>query len=214
MAKEKSERQQIIDNLKAVSVKPAKPDHHENYQKQLYAETNDRGAALLVALSVETALENALMRIMEGNRGKEMFSGDQSISTFNSKIWLGYCLNLYGDRTNSYLRLIKHIRNAFAHAQIPIDFYTPEIVAVCKLLPIIDGSDYSQEQLELSKGFAPARWHFQVVCADLAWNLLTKNLVGPIQLHRNAFTDDGNLKPVIDFDSTYTEIRALQKPLD
>lgn len=214
MAKEKSARQQIMDDLRAVSLKPALPDHHANYKKQIFSDTNDRGAALLVALSVETALENALMRIMKGSRGKEMFSGDQNLSTFNSKIWLGYALNLYGDSTNSLLRLIKHIRNAFAHAQIPIDFNTPEIVAGCTLLPPLDGRDYDETQQEISKDFAPARKHFQIVCAELAWNLMMRNLAGPIHIHRDAFTEDGKLNPGINFDVTYTEIVALQAPLD
>jgi hypothetical protein len=55
------------------------------------------------------------------------------LETFSQRIIMGRVLRLYGDDTEYNLTLVRLIRNAFAHAHVPITFETKEIAAAVDL---------------------------------------------------------------------------------
>src|SRR5262249_17154159 len=61
------------------------------------------------------------------------------------KITIAAAFEIIGKITQENLRLIRHVRNAFAHAKIPITFNTPEVSAVCADLVRINIFDPPQE---------------------------------------------------------------------
>ncbi len=102
---------------------------------EISQEKNDRGAGILLATNVENSLDYVLLKTLYGPTDK-LFDQNGPLSSFSNKIQMGRALGLYGEQTSSNLDTIRHIRNAFAHAQIPITFETPEVAAGCRLLTI------------------------------------------------------------------------------
>jgi hypothetical protein len=56
------------------------------------------------------------------------------IASLATKIRIGHALDIFGNTTKADLIVIQRIRNAFAHAVVPIDFETEEISMLCDLL--------------------------------------------------------------------------------
>jgi Domain of unknown function (DUF4145) len=56
------------------------------------------------------------------------------LCSLHAKIVMGYALGIYGPKARNDLRVIKGIRNAFAHAPRSITFETAEIVSECEHL--------------------------------------------------------------------------------
>ena len=94
------------------------------------------GAYVLV---VGSAIEQALQTAIESHFvvGKEAAqsifddNGNGPLSTFAAKIRMGYVLGIYEKIIKEELDLIRHIRNAFAHARELTDFSTPDIIEAC-----------------------------------------------------------------------------------
>jgi hypothetical protein len=89
-----------------------------------------------------TLLAGALLDDVLAERLKEFFVPDeeavdsilgikQPLSSFSSRITMGYLLGLYGPRTRATLDQIRDIRNAFAHYHQMAHFSDPEISRVC-----------------------------------------------------------------------------------
>jgi hypothetical protein len=117
---------------------------------------SDRSAAIMGAAFVENALQDALKsrtiglssQVTNAIMGAE-FAEDAlalksktielssqvaneiflngPLSSFSSKILLGFALGLYGPVVKKDLNVIRNIRNAFAHAMMPITFDSPEV---------------------------------------------------------------------------------------
>ena len=60
-----------------------------------------------------------------------LFSSFGPLSSFGARIAIAYAFGFFGERTRHDLRLLKEIRNAFAHVNLKIDFATPEIARLC-----------------------------------------------------------------------------------
>jgi hypothetical protein len=95
-------------------------------------ETNHRGACIILCANVETALDAALQAILSLDESSTLLDGEDQFSTFARKIELGYALRIYGEQTRDNLTIMRHLRNAFAHAKIPLPFDTPEVANVCQ----------------------------------------------------------------------------------
>lgn len=204
---QKKSRQTILNELRKLGQKQSSNEDLKKYQEQMYADINDRGSAILIATHVESTLESAIARIMIENRAEAMFETDPDLSTFNSKIWIGFALNLFGRDTFDTLKLIKHLRNAFAHSKAPIDFSTPEIVAACSLLPRASGLMFPPPPNGMSDipPIHPERENFQNVCAYLSLRFSMSNVLGRLTIDRK---DIG-----IGFDPSYTRVWATQEAI-
>jgi DNA-binding MltR family transcriptional regulator len=114
---------------------------------QEIAGVSDRSAAILVAAHVDVALshliEAELFLPLEEDALKPLYERDGALSTFFSKIHLGYAMFLYDDKTRDDLEVIRRVRNAFSHVRRSISFDTAEIVEECKKLQTMN--DHTHE---------------------------------------------------------------------
>jgi hypothetical protein len=150
-----------------------------DFQAEINAEKNDRGAAILLACNVEICLRIAIERnlTVEGEAYRLLFHSGAPLRSFEAKIRAGYAMGLFGDQTKHNLDCVKEIRNAFAHALIPINFETPQVIAVCASMQMpelclphtIDSATLA------ARGSLPtnatARQKFQKVCEAISHNL-------------------------------------------
>jgi hypothetical protein len=74
------------------------------------------------------------MRKLSPTDYDKIFEGNGPLSTFSSKILMGYGLRLYGPDFRHDLEIIKDIRNGFAHVRLPLLLTQPEIAGMCQHL--------------------------------------------------------------------------------
>lgn len=129
-------RRETLARLAALSNEAPTPEYNAEYTKQVDAEKNDRGAVLLIGSNLENILETALSRLFHHERFPLLLGNDKPAGSFFNKIVLGYAIDLYGQVTFDNLDIVRSIRNAFAHAKIPISFETPQVVATVNLLDV------------------------------------------------------------------------------
>ena len=130
----------IKSALRTLSSKEATMEEIGEFQRQIDHETNDRGAAILMATNVELALNRAVFRVLEWDQETygQLTSEEGPAGSFSQKIHLGRALRIYGKDTQHNLDYIRLIRNAFAHSHAPISFETKEVkdaVAIMKQVP-------------------------------------------------------------------------------
>jgi hypothetical protein len=151
-------------------------EHLKRYTQEVQNEVGHRGAAILLATTVENALDVAIVKALQlkPSRQEEMFRSGGVFGDFSNKIIMGHALRIYGAETRLNLDIIRSIRNAFAHAKIPISFDTDEVSVMCsflmlpKVLVVTTG-----EMAEYPDGFDPTRKErYQIVCNGIAANLL------------------------------------------
>jgi hypothetical protein len=105
--------------------------------KEIYA-AHDRAAAIAAVSFLEPRLEAAIRRI-GGAKGK---------GSFAQKIQRGFELGIYGSETKEDLRLIREIRNGFAHEVAIRSFEEPAIKDHCGNLKLIDRYIFDREMPE------------------------------------------------------------------
>jgi hypothetical protein len=201
-------KNRALKALKELARMQADMQHFEVFTEQIRSEENDRGAAILAATNVEIALRYALARrlTVKTDQDERIFGLGAPLSTFDNKIRIAYALEIFGDQTKTNLDIVREIRNAFAHAHIPITFKTDQVKNACKLLIVQEllppravklgegGKILAQKVPETDRD------HFIIVCEGLAHNLL---IYGSrcFQTHRTVTQDDRY------------EVRVRPKPL-
>jgi hypothetical protein len=100
---------------------------------------SDRAAAIIAAAYVEDSLRYALMRkcvSLAGDEYKQLFERGP-LSSFDSMTKIGYAFGLFGALMRGDLVLTREIRNGFAHAMVPLNFSTPQVVEKVEALKCI-----------------------------------------------------------------------------
>jgi hypothetical protein len=110
------------------------------------------------------------------DKNEELFGMNGPMGTFDLKVKMANALKIFGPETDANLNLIRVIRNAFAHATIPITFKTSAIIAICeclvvpfilppKSIKVVDGKIVDPEEP------IEARQRFTTVCENTSHNL-------------------------------------------
>ena len=149
---------------------------------------DDRSAAIVAASVVEDAVQSLLvskMRRLTNREYADLFSGDSPLTTFSAKIRLVYALKLISKANMGDLNITKDVRNIFAHARIPVDFSTNEIVSYVNALNILDTVEISsqhakeigspfltspQAQIAVAAGSNESRGRYISSCLCLAYS--------------------------------------------
>jgi hypothetical protein len=84
---------------------------------------------------------------------------------------MAVALGILGPVSRENLRIIRHVRNAFAHAKRPIKYATPEVAAMCMDLKLIPTTNPS-ESMTMPEGSNP-KHVFEGACACLMMRLAT-----------------------------------------
>jgi hypothetical protein len=195
-----------VQALRRLSRRDSTPEHHASYVEQLTPETNHRGAAIIMCANVETALDAALQSMLFLDETSTLLDGEDQFSSLAKKIELGYALRIYGLQTRANLTTMRHLRNAFAHAKIPLTFDTPEVDAVCQQFTIMGVLAPSIMRTAPIASEMTARQLFEETANVLAHNLIWWSLEPVQEIHHDA------LKPEIEHDPAY-EIYRRKPPL-
>jgi hypothetical protein len=173
--RDRSGRRAVLDELSRLASSELSGDYILDFYAQITLPQNDRGAALLLARHLEDALAFSLIRRLKINQHRlgDLMGIDRPLSSFDNKTRLAHSIGLISDNTRNLLDVIRAIRNAFAHALIPISFDTSEVAAVCALLhpapePYPPSGTPFRDGLRLS----PNRMHYHRACDVLAHNLM------------------------------------------
>ena len=111
------------------------PDDMTQYANEVIA--SPRSAAIILAAHVEDSLHLALARRLriKPSSWREVFSTERGpLGTFANKISMADAIGLISSETRRNLDIIRHLRNAFAHAMRPISFDTKEVADLCAML--------------------------------------------------------------------------------
>jgi hypothetical protein len=140
------------------------------------SEKNDRGAAILLATNVENALHGTIVAMLRAQRTKELFGANSALGSFANKIQMAYAMDIFGDETKHNLDIVRTVRNAFAHAKIPIKFDTMQVKEACSHLVI--PKPIQPHAVRPPLGHLEGRKLFQEVCNTTAHNLSMAS-IGP-----------------------------------
>lgn len=187
-----SSAKKILNALTELTKQEAGPNHFEEFYAQTRGEKNHRGAAILLAANTEVALDHAIRRIIDKERQSILFRSQGALSSLRNKIHFGYGLGLFGKETFDALEMIREIRNAFAHAQIPISFEMPELIEACDLLPLqkflpphtVGVNDKDESAL---KGLE----RYRSACERIGHNLFVLNWDGIFNVRPGAIYESG-----------------------
>jgi hypothetical protein len=143
---------------------PATAEDQDEFDAQVAAGTGDRGFCLLIVAHLENELDRALEHELRPTKVErsQLFLEGGPLGNFSRKITMAGALDVVGPISLRNLTLIRHIRNAFAHAKRPIKFVTPEVAAVCADLEIINIYDPPVVMDQMPD--LPARARFENVC--------------------------------------------------
>jgi hypothetical protein len=156
-----------IEKLRDITTKRATPEHQEEFNKQISDDADDRSFCLLLVSMLENTLDQALDHWI-GDQTKELrqalYAQDGLLATFARKITFATIVKVAGPVARENLRLMRHIRNAFAHSKIPITFDTPEVATVCADLVRVNIYEPPEEPDQGAK-LSP-RKRFEIVCNE------------------------------------------------
>ena len=174
MAKDRSPMSKALNALQRLNCTEMTPERYEAYINEIGSLSSDRGIGILMVTTVEDALQSAIksrLAIADKQR-KDFFGPNSLLGSFANKINIGNALEIFGESTRQNLKLLKSIRNLFAHSKIAVDFKTKEIIGACNSLELPlppvnpDGTRPKwSSQIDRLKG----RPRFQTVCSGYAY---------------------------------------------
>lgn len=162
-----------LQNLRKLTSAPATAEHQEEFNKQTNAKADDRGVCLLISAQIENELDSAIdtaLGELPTDLRDALYSQDGPLATFSRKTTMAAALRLIGPITRENLRIIRSVRNAFAHAKVPITFATAEVAAICADLQHINIFDPPED---VDQSEQPPRARFESVCAETMMRLTT-----------------------------------------
>jgi hypothetical protein len=171
-------RNAILEALAQIGNSELSSEHIPDFFKEIGAVDNHRGAALLLATHLEDALQFALINRLKINhkRFNDIFGYDAPMGTFDRKVRVAHAIGMITDETRLTLDVIRRIRNAFAHALIPISFNTPQVTNACSLLkiplPFPPTSSPASGAQEKEESAPSPRRRYQRTCDVISHNLL------------------------------------------
>ena len=103
----------------------------------------DRPSALVMSAATDVAIQLALVYALSINtqdRVNSMFYGDGPFSAFDKKIVAAFNLSIVGPTTATNLKVIKGVRNVFAHSLMEVTFSANQIVRACARIKLTKAS--------------------------------------------------------------------------
>lgn len=103
----------------------------------LLARQSQAGSALVIAGLIDDELQKLLlsaMRTLSNKMAERLFEGYGPLKDFAAKIDIAFAFKLIDQQTHADLRIIKDVRNKFAHPIHYVFFNSPEIIKLCEKL--------------------------------------------------------------------------------
>jgi DNA-binding MltR family transcriptional regulator len=109
---------------------------------EVLTKLDDRAAAIMAASMLETFLSAAIAysfrRFPKEADYESIFGGSGPLATFSAKILTGYHMSVISADVRHDLKIIKNIRNNFAHDFASLSFATTHITDSCRSLKLKD----------------------------------------------------------------------------
>jgi hypothetical protein len=184
-------------DLRKLSQQPMTQEYFAEMREQAFGEKNDRGACLLFSANLENALDAVLTSwcFTPNEDVSAFFQSDSIFGTFSRKIASARAMRITGPLTTANLTIVRHVRNAFAHAKIPIDFETKEIAAMCEDLVRIN--PLPPHTVLDKEGYKP-RTLFSDVCAITQTQLFHYSTISSIAMRTHMLKDGSGNFPEYD----------------
>lgn len=167
--------------LRKLSQRQAMLADRQEMHRQVYAEENDRGACLLLSADIENTLDFIIEQMLDlsDEEVDELRRQEGPLGSFSRKISFASALRFIGPITKHNLTIIRHVRNAFAHAHIPLNFNAAEVVVVCNDFKLV--TEWGGNAPILESQFATdatARHKFTEIC-----NRMSLMMIGYVYFH-------------------------------
>jgi DNA-binding MltR family transcriptional regulator len=113
----------------------------------------DRASAIVSSALLEELLERLLLAFLADHTSvkRDLFDGIAPLSTMSAKINLAYHLGLLEQTEFEDLKIIKNVRNDFAHSFEGINFETQRIRDKCVLLKTLTSTNPPKEAMDSIK---------------------------------------------------------------
>lgn len=99
------------------------------------AKQNDRAVAIVGASYLDLMLRWAIeLKMVTADEVPRLFEDRGPLQEFSSRINVGFALGIYKRRAFNDLKIIRDIRNAFAHSAEHMDFYHQDVANSCHSL--------------------------------------------------------------------------------
>ena len=122
-------------------------DDYNEFQKS-YKDESDRSVVILAGSFIEMTLEKYLrMKLVDSESVAQLFSGYAPLATFSAKIEVGFALGLLPVHVYQDLKVVKKLRNIFAHEVEPWNFDSQRVGDICANFNKIKRTDGSSWEL-------------------------------------------------------------------
>lgn len=159
-----------------------------------FAGQSDRAAAIVGATILDELLKVVLCDFLidDKKKIKVLFGGYMPLSTFNSRIEICYCLGLIGQQEYDLLKIIKSVRNDFAHKISGTSFASGSIKDKCQNIKL---------PREVVANDLSPRFIYQEAVKYLGMLLIIRSF----QANNRRCVKLDNLPPVTDFTAALTK---------
>jgi len=141
-------------------------DDHNDFSKQ-YDGESDRASAILASSFLDNCLENFLKEKLADHKIKDnLFKGYGPLSSFSARTDIALLLGLIPEHIYQDLKIIRKIRNEFAHSTEQISFSKGKIKDFVSNLQLAKGYPRSDGSLRVING---ARQQF---LSAISWALI------------------------------------------
>lgn len=154
----------------------------------------DRASAIVSSALLEELLERLLLAYLVDNVSvkRDLFEGISPLSTMSAKINLAYYLGLLEQGEFEDLKLLKKIRNDFAHSFEGINFETQRIKDKCLLLNTLKSTNPPKEAMDSIKS---VKTFFQINTTLLASMLYAHiEKIKHAEPHKYRIDDTGGIR--------------------
>jgi hypothetical protein len=122
--------------LRRLAQQPFTDDNFRIIMDSLKSES-DRAAIVIAGSLLEDELASRIrrsMRALSKDESASLFGFDGPVGTFSSRILTAYAFGLIDSRDRELLNIVRELRNACAHARVPLSFETPELREAARLM--------------------------------------------------------------------------------
>ena len=119
-------------------------DSYTEFQKN-YEGESDRSVVILAGSFLEQTLENYILKkLVDTNSVDQLFNGYAPLATFAAKIEVAFALGLLPVHVHKDLKVVKKLRNIFAHEPDALNFESSRISDICSNFHKLERSDGSR----------------------------------------------------------------------
>jgi hypothetical protein len=183
----KGKKKKTSPSLKELSRMPLGNDDLKLVLSEIKS-SSDRVTAITFSAWIDRVIEQAILDhlpMKDDEVKRRLVDNGGALSTSFAKNHLGYAMGLYGKSSLNNLETIRRIRNAFAHAAVPLTFDTEQVATEIGELEI-------EADREIPPSMSPNKGRFISTCAHFVAILHLKELGFKLNAWKTIYTALGD----------------------